>query len=51
MIEYENDGRIKWNVFDTRDLDALEVNAQRESYEGDDDPANHVLSNELGLLR
>jgi len=42
MIEYENNGRIGGNVFETRDFDALEVDPQRESHEGDNDATNHV---------
>jgi hypothetical protein len=43
VIEYEDDGRIEGNTFDTSDLDALEVNSQRKSHEGNDDPPNHIL--------
>src|SRR6185295_14042998 len=41
VVEDEDDRRIKRDVFDTRNLDALKVNPQRQSHNGDDDAANH----------
>ena len=43
MIEDENYRRIERDVFDTRDLDALEINPQRKPHESYDDPANHKV--------
>ena len=41
MIEDEDNGLVARDVLDTRDLDPLEVDPQRESEERNDDVANH----------
>src|SRR5215208_502321 len=41
VIEYENDGGFEWDVFETGDLNTLEVDPQREPYEGDYQATNH----------
>ena len=41
VIEYKDDGSIERNTFDTRNLDALEVDSQRKPHESNDYPSNH----------
>src|SRR5687767_9153884 len=41
MVQHEDDGRIEWDVFQTRDFDALEVNPQRDFHQGYYDATYH----------
>jgi hypothetical protein len=41
VIKDEDDGRIEWDVFDTRNLDALEINPQRKPHERNNNSADH----------
>jgi hypothetical protein len=49
MVENEDNRRVARHVFETRDLDALEVNPEREFEQGNYEIAEHFWALSFGL--